>query len=316
MPSDLAIVADLNQVVDFGAVADARRFKRTAINSRARANFNIIPDFNMAKLRDFVMPAIVKSVAKSVGADHGVRVDSDSISNNRAVVENGVGIKSHIVAEPTMTSNHSACKDSAASADGAPFADECKWKDAAIGPNADRRMNTSPRIDADGRHGRRPALEMSDNGHESGERISDLNQRDSSEGDRCGRNGRGRFTDGQQRQMLVILNEGNVAGLGFLQGPGVMDQDLGIAKDKPANQIRQLPNGNAHGRPLSSLKVDEPTYWESSYHGRGSIIACLNNWGNWTSEGVSDAVRMQKQVEMEPGSECARGPATMERRGF
>jgi hypothetical protein len=286
MPADLAIVSDLNQVVDFGACPDTRGFKGAAIYGGASADFNVVADFHMAQLRNFVMSAIVKPVAEAIGANHGIRVNSDSISENCAIVEDRVGIKGDILAEAAMTPYHDAGMDAAALADGAPFTDECEWKDADIGPHTDCRMNASPWIDADGRHGHgvSPALEMSDNGHESGERISDLNQRDSSKGHRWRCHGCGRFAVGQQRQMLVILDEGNVAGLGFLQGPGVMNETLRVAQDMPANQVRQLPNGDAHGRPLSSMKVDEPAFWESSYHGRGPIIACLNHWGNWTSK--------------------------------
>jgi hypothetical protein len=46
--SDFAIVADLDQVIDFCPGADLCRLKRASVNRRSSADFDIVLDFNVA----------------------------------------------------------------------------------------------------------------------------------------------------------------------------------------------------------------------------------------------------------------------------
>src|SRR5205814_9976474 len=129
------------QVVDFGSVADAGGFKRAAVNGRAGADFHIVADLDMAKLRNFDVAAILEPVAKSVSPDHRVRMDDDAIPQHRTVVKDGVGIDGHIIAEPTAATNRGSGIDAAARPDPAAFADRGERKNANVGRQLDAGVN-------------------------------------------------------------------------------------------------------------------------------------------------------------------------------
>ena len=47
MATDPAVMANLDEVIDLGSRADARRLKRAAVDGRARTNLDILPNFDV-----------------------------------------------------------------------------------------------------------------------------------------------------------------------------------------------------------------------------------------------------------------------------
>ena len=128
-------------------------------------------------------------------------MDDDAIPQHRTVVKHGVGIDGHVVAESTAPTNYHPGIDAAARPDPAAFADRGERKNANVGRQLDAGVNGCARVDTKGMHRgpHGPFLEITNDGHESGERISDLNQRNPGLGHRARGHGRGCPTVRKQR---------------------------------------------------------------------------------------------------------------------
>ena len=147
VPADLAVVADLHQVVDLGPRADARRLEGAAVDRRAGADLDVVADLDVAELRHLDVPAVLQPVAEAVGPEHRVGVDDDAVAEHGAVVEHDVGIEVHVVAEPAVAADDHAAVDPAASARTLPSPTTAKGnrlRPRQRGPSGERR----PRVDA------------------------------------------------------------------------------------------------------------------------------------------------------------------------
>ena len=134
--------ADLHQVVDLGALADARGLEGAAVDGGAGADLDVVADLDVAQLRHLDVPAVLEAVAEAVGADHGVGVDDDAVAEDGAVVEHGVGIQSHVVAEPAVAADDRAGVNAAAGAQDAAFADRRRTGSMlGASPTTARRMD-------------------------------------------------------------------------------------------------------------------------------------------------------------------------------
>ena len=74
--SDVDVVSNLNQVVELHAIFDDRVFKRTPIDARVGANFNIITYADGTKLFNFLPPTLVQCKAKAIGAHHNASMQN------------------------------------------------------------------------------------------------------------------------------------------------------------------------------------------------------------------------------------------------
>src|SRR5438876_5591953 len=68
--SNDAVVTDLHEVVDLRAAADVRLAESSAIDGCARADFDVIADLDIAKLRDLLVLAVDGFESETVGAKH------------------------------------------------------------------------------------------------------------------------------------------------------------------------------------------------------------------------------------------------------
>src|SRR5262245_61816297 len=64
--SDLYVVADMDQVVEFHPFGDPCVVERAAINRRVRADLDIVGDFDDSRLRKFPVTAFAVRVAKTI----------------------------------------------------------------------------------------------------------------------------------------------------------------------------------------------------------------------------------------------------------
>src|SRR6202035_6159593 len=72
---DRAVVADLHQIVDLGALADDGIAAGAAVDGRIGAYLHIVLNDDAAGLRDFFMALRARQIAKTVLADTGARMD-------------------------------------------------------------------------------------------------------------------------------------------------------------------------------------------------------------------------------------------------
>ena len=68
--ADLAVVANLDEIVEFDPAPKNRRAHRRSVDRRIRANFDIVLDHHAAHLRNFDQVAGVLDKAEAVGANH------------------------------------------------------------------------------------------------------------------------------------------------------------------------------------------------------------------------------------------------------
>ena len=67
------VVPDLDQIINFGALADDRVAESAAIDRRVRADFHIVLDDDAAELRYFEVARRAADVAEAVLADAACR---------------------------------------------------------------------------------------------------------------------------------------------------------------------------------------------------------------------------------------------------
>src|SRR3954463_7944909 len=92
------IVRDMDEVVDFRAVADDSRAESSAIDGDIGADLDVVANDDVADLQNFAMTAFVENVAVAVGADDGSGVDGDAVADLATVIDNDVGIEAGVAA--------------------------------------------------------------------------------------------------------------------------------------------------------------------------------------------------------------------------
>src|SRR6202035_1870783 len=102
---DLAVVSDLHQIVDLGALADDGVAAGAAVDGRIGADLHIVLNDDAAGLRDFLMALRARQIAKTVLADTGARVDDDAIADQR-MLDRRAGADRAIAADADARADH------------------------------------------------------------------------------------------------------------------------------------------------------------------------------------------------------------------
>src|SRR6266478_2213906 len=128
--TDLAVVADLHEIVDLSAFANDRGLEGAAVDGGAGADFHVIADLHMAQLRNFVVTSVVQAVAEAVRANDRVGVNRDAVAQNGAVIKDGMRIEDDIISEPAKSADHRSGVNSTARSHRASFSDTGERKNA------------------------------------------------------------------------------------------------------------------------------------------------------------------------------------------
>src|SRR5216683_5328114 len=129
---DLAVVADLHEIIDLGAFANDRGLERAAVDGGAGADFHVIADLHMAELRDFVVASVMQAIAESVRADHRAGMDRDAMTQNGAVIKDGMRIESDIISKPAKSADYRSVFNSSDGDHRASFSDASERKYARL----------------------------------------------------------------------------------------------------------------------------------------------------------------------------------------
>ena len=80
--AELAVVADVHQIIDLRAAPNAGRLQRAAIDGRVRPDLHVVADFKFSDLRKFfVTPALrIANITKAIAAQHRARMDNHAIA--------------------------------------------------------------------------------------------------------------------------------------------------------------------------------------------------------------------------------------------
>ena len=83
MTADLAIVPDLDKIIDFGALADHGIADRAAVDRRVRDDLDVVLDDDPADLRNFSIAGRAAQKAKAILSDAHARMDHDAVADQR-----------------------------------------------------------------------------------------------------------------------------------------------------------------------------------------------------------------------------------------
>src|SRR5208282_6796139 len=88
-----AVVANLHQVVDLGALADPCPAEPPAVDRRVRADLDVIPDLHVAHLGNLLVGAVHLLVTKTVRAQHHTRMQDHAVPDNRPLAKADIRVK-------------------------------------------------------------------------------------------------------------------------------------------------------------------------------------------------------------------------------
>jgi hypothetical protein len=99
--ADLDVVGHLHQIVDLGAVANAGWAEFATIDTRARSDFNIAPNFNGTQMGNPPWKAClwIRSEAETIRTDDHALLQNRTISQFASGCENGVGTDHGVLAD-------------------------------------------------------------------------------------------------------------------------------------------------------------------------------------------------------------------------
>src|ERR1039457_3820905 len=116
MPTDADIVADLDQVVDLGALADHRVANGAAVDRGAGADLDIVLDDDAPELRHLEVASRAQHVAEAILADLAARMNDDPVADQR-VADDRSGPDRAIAPDAHLGSDYRRRPHDAAAAD-------------------------------------------------------------------------------------------------------------------------------------------------------------------------------------------------------
>src|SRR6202043_1161651 len=116
VPPDAAVVSDLHQVVDLGALADDGIPGRAAIDRRIGADLHVVLDDDATGLRYFLVAFRARQIAEAVLADTGARMDDHAIAEH-GVQDRSAGADRAAAADANAGPDDGAGGDHGAGAD-------------------------------------------------------------------------------------------------------------------------------------------------------------------------------------------------------
>ncbi len=133
IPPDDHVVRDVNEVVNFRALADDGGAERAAINGRVRADFHVVVNDDIADLQHFAVPAFVENITVTVRADDGAGVDRHAVADLAFRVNDDVRKQANVVAELAVAANVVPAEQRRARANFHPRADDAVGPMCAVG---------------------------------------------------------------------------------------------------------------------------------------------------------------------------------------
>src|SRR2546430_15926594 len=104
--SNLHVVSDMYQIIDFDAFGNTRIVQRAAIDRGVRADLHVVTYFYDTSLRKFPVPAFAKRVAETVRSQNSSRVNLDAIAYSRIRIKVHARMDSAVVSNPTPSADH------------------------------------------------------------------------------------------------------------------------------------------------------------------------------------------------------------------
>ena len=97
--ADVAVVPDLDQVVDLGAAPHHRVAEGGAVDGGIGPDLHVVLDAEPADLRDLAVHASVEGVAEAVGAEHRAGVDDHPVADLDPLAHDDPGMEPDVLSE-------------------------------------------------------------------------------------------------------------------------------------------------------------------------------------------------------------------------
>ena len=145
--ADIAVVPHVHHVVELRSATYARAAKRRAVNTRMRANLNIIFNDDSPDLRKLLIAEVMTNITKTICANAHTRMQYHATSNRNSVVENDIWLKHTVVPNRHVVSEHHTSFQPRVSADARVLTNDyvrtniCTKRNISSLSNSSRRMN-------------------------------------------------------------------------------------------------------------------------------------------------------------------------------
>ena len=127
--SELAVVADVNEIIDFCALADASFVEGSAVDGRVGSDFDVVFEDETADLRGLLVASCLRvaDVAEAFTAEDGSGLDDDAIAKMDCGIDGDVGV------DAAVRSDRDIVADYCAGADGGFIFDSYVFSDYGAG---------------------------------------------------------------------------------------------------------------------------------------------------------------------------------------
>src|SRR5437588_5756423 len=106
--SNVAVMTDMNHIIEFRAASDSRSSQRAPIDAGVRAQLNIIFNDDRTDLRKFVIAQVAAHVPEPIGADDNPRVENHSIANGHSVFDENIRMNNAVSTDSYMVADFCA----------------------------------------------------------------------------------------------------------------------------------------------------------------------------------------------------------------
>src|SRR5581483_11966975 len=141
--SDITVVSDVHQVVDLRSSSDASCIQRSTVDSRVRANLDVVFDFEASNLRKLLSTSslFIDYIAEAIAAQHCPCMDNHPIPNSHVSVDGHIGIDVAVASESYICSDYGTGADAGILAHFHVFADDTTLQNRDIAAKPCRRMH-------------------------------------------------------------------------------------------------------------------------------------------------------------------------------
>jgi hypothetical protein len=257
MLTDLAIVADHHQVVDFGAHANAGRAKSAPVYRAACPHLDIVFEFHPAELGNLHVSPLLRAISKAISPDDGICMNNHAIPQNAFIGNIGMGMQRDIVAQFAEAADNGAWVENGIGTNHGPLAYQGKGTNAYPRGQTCRWMHVGSRAYAR-TYVRKAAPKLP---HHQGKGIKWIGNADDRPAvDRyvSRHNGRGCEAGVPGAQVLLVFDKCDVARLCLGKCPGIRYGYVAIAEEFTPHTLCQGPDGDSHGGPHFPCKPQKP----------------------------------------------------------
>lgn len=83
----------MDKVIDLGALADDRTVNGCSVNTGVAADFDIITNNDVSRLKDFGMLSFTRDITKTITADDATRLEDDTVTDDTVFTDCDIRIK-------------------------------------------------------------------------------------------------------------------------------------------------------------------------------------------------------------------------------